>query len=129
MAAPMATTSSGFTFLEGVLPKKSCTTFWMAGIRVEPPTRITSSISFACIPASLSALRHGSMVACINRSLSCSNLARVSVVTRCCGIPSTGMMYGRLISVCVELESSIFAFSAASFKRCIAIGSLRRSML
>ncbi|CUQ64752.1 Uncharacterised protein [Segatella copri] len=36
-------------------------------------------------------------------------------------------MYGKLISVDVELDNSILAFSAASFKRCIAIGSLRRS--
>ena len=59
---------------------------------------------------------HGSIVARINLSASCSNLARVRVITRCCGIPSTGMMYGRLISVEVELDSSIFAFSAASFQ-------------
>ena len=33
------------------------------------------------------------------------------------GIYGTGIIYGRFISVCVELESSILAFSAASFKR------------
>ena len=32
------------------------------------------------------------------------------------------------MSVCVALESSIFAFSAASFRRCSASRSLRRSM-
>ena len=39
IAAPMATTSSGFTPLLGTLPKKFSTTFWIAGIRGEPPTR------------------------------------------------------------------------------------------
>ena len=37
-------------------------------------------------------------------------------------------MNGRLISVCIELDSSILAFSAASFRRCSAMRSLRRSM-
>jgi len=79
------------------------------------------------IPAFCKALRQGSIVALISLSASCSNLARVRVLTRCFGIPFTGIIYGRLISVCVELESSIFAFSAASFKRCKAMASLCRS--
>ena len=37
-------------------------------------------------------------------------------------------MKGRLISVWVDEESSIFAFSAASFSRCSASLSFRRSM-
>ncbi len=37
-------------------------------------------------------------------------------------------MYGRLISVCVADESSILAFSAASFRRCRASLSFVRSM-
>ena len=37
-------------------------------------------------------------------------------------------MNGRLISVSLEEDSSIFAFSAASFSRCSASLSLRRSM-
>ena len=119
----MATTSSGLTERFGVLPKNSSTIFWIAGIRVEPPTRITSLICEASRPASRSASLQGSMVLRIRWSHSCSNLARVSVITRCCGMPLTGMIYGRLISVVVEDDSSIFAFSAASFRRCKAIGS------
>ncbi len=92
IAAPMATTSSGFTLLLGALPKNSSTIFWIAGIRVEPPTRITSSICEACNPASCSACLQGSMVLRIRWSHNCSNLARVSVMTRCCGMPFTGMM-------------------------------------
>ena len=38
------------------------------------------------------------------------------------------VMYGRLIDVWLELDSSIFAFSAASRRRCIAILSFVRSM-
>ena len=41
MAAPTATTSSGFTPLWGSLPVISVTSCWTAGMRVEPPTRIT----------------------------------------------------------------------------------------
>ena len=37
-------------------------------------------------------------------------------------------MNGRLISVSSSVESSIFAFSAASFRRCSAIWSFERSM-
>ena len=37
-------------------------------------------------------------------------------------------MKGRLTSVSMEVDSSILAFSAASFRRCRAILSLRRSM-
>ncbi len=55
MAAPIATTSSGLMPLWGSFPKKSVTTFWTSGILVEPPTSITSSMSPALTPASLSA--------------------------------------------------------------------------
>ena len=44
IAAPIATTSSGLTPLWGSLPKKSLTSFWIAGMRVWPPTSTTSSI-------------------------------------------------------------------------------------
>ena len=44
IAAPTATTSSGLTLLLGSLPKIFLTIACTAGMRVEPPTRITSSI-------------------------------------------------------------------------------------
>ena len=58
-AAPIATTSSGLTVMFGSLPlvrrrTSSCT----AGIRVEPPTRITSSMSSAVSFASDKRLLH-----------------------------------------------------------------------
>ena len=92
MAAPTATTSSGLTPFEGVLPKKSSTTFCTAGIRVEPPTRITSSISALLRPASLIARLQGSKQAWMRLCASDSNLARVSVFTKCLGTPPTGIM-------------------------------------
>ncbi len=127
IAAPTATTSSGLTPFDGALPKNFCTASWIAGIRVEPPTRMISSMSLVVRPAFCRAVRHGAIVRWIRSSISCSNLARVRVLTRCAGTPFTGMMYGRLISVVVVFDSSILAFSAASFRRCIAIGSLLRS--
>ena len=59
MAAPMATTSSGLTPLCGSLPKSCFTTSWTLGMRVMPPTRMTSSIWLAVTPASFSACLHG----------------------------------------------------------------------
>ena len=44
-AAPMATTSSGFTPLCGSLPNSSFTMACTRGMRVEPPTSTTSSMS------------------------------------------------------------------------------------
>ena len=41
MAAPTATTSSGFTVLLGSRPVMSCTSSATAGMRVDPPTRTT----------------------------------------------------------------------------------------
>ena len=51
----MATTSSGLTLRAGSLPKKAFTASMTFGMRVMPPTRITSSISPAVTPASFSA--------------------------------------------------------------------------
>ena len=48
-AAPMATTSSGFTPCCGSLPKKLLDVSCTIGMRVEPPTRTTSSISFGLL--------------------------------------------------------------------------------
>ena len=126
--APIATTSSGFTPFEGSFLKKSRTMFWMAGIRVEPPTKITSSMSLTLMPASAKALRHGSIVAWMRSSHNCSNLALESLRTKCLGPLCVAVIYGRLISVSVDADNSIFAFSAASFNLWSDIGSLRRSM-
>ena len=128
MAAPIATTSSGFTPFDGALPKKLSTAACIAGIRVDPPTKIISSISDFWYPAFFNAFSQGAIVLLINESANCSNFARVKLRTKCLGTPSIAVTYGKLISEVDVDDNSIFAFSAASFKRCKAIGSLRRSM-
>ncbi|MNT65417.1 hypothetical protein D3C72_2033990 [compost metagenome] len=80
-------------------------------------------------PAFFKADLQGSIVRLIKLSANCSNLARDNVRTKCLGPLASAVMYGKLISVEVVLDNSILAFSAASFKRCKAIGSLERSML
>ena len=74
-------------------------------------------------PASLSAIRQGSIVRATKSATKPSSFARVTLITKCLGPVASAVMYGRLISVAFDEESSIFAFSAASFKRCNASGS------
>ena len=80
-----------------------------------PPTNITSSISEAERPASFKAALHGSILLVIKSSTRLSNLALVILMFKCFGPDASAVIYGRLTSVSIELESSIFAFSAASF--------------
>ena len=56
-----------------------------------------------------------------------SNSPRVSFSSRCSGPSAVAVTNGRLIVVSATWESSIFAFSAASFRRCSAIRSFDRS--
>ena len=112
----------------GAFPKNFSTAAWIAGMRVDPPTKIISLISEVDKPAFFKADLQGSIVLLIKLSANCSNFARVNCFTKCLGIPLTGIMYGKLISEVVVLDNSILAFSAASFKRCKAIGSLRKSI-
>ena len=67
------------------------------------------------------------MVRLTSSSTSDSSLARVSLTFRCFGPEASAVMYGRLTSVCWLDDSSILAFSPASFRRCMASGSLRTS--
>ena len=62
MAAPIATTSSGFTDLFGSLPKNLVTVSITFGILVIPPTSTISSTSDAFIFASFKACSTGFMV-------------------------------------------------------------------
>ena len=128
IAAPTATASSGFTPFEPSLPKISFTVCITLGIRVDPPTKSTSSIFDASIPASANALRQGSLVRSSKSSVICSNFARVNVFCKCLGPDASAVIKGRLISVDDCDESSIFAFSAASRKRCKAMRSFDKSM-
>ncbi len=85
IAAPMATTSSGFTPLLGSLPKNFFTASWMAGIRVEPPTKMTSSMSPVDRPAFFNADLQGAMVRSIKSATRRSKSARDMVFTMCLG--------------------------------------------
>ncbi len=85
IAAPTATASSGFTSLRGSLSKISLTFSCTFGIRVWPPTKITSSISDADKLASFIAIRQGSTVRSISSSTRLSNLARVILMAKCLG--------------------------------------------
>ena len=127
IAAPTATASSGLTSLRASLPKNSLTFSCTFGIRVWPPTRMTSAISVMLTPASFIAILHGSIVRAIRSSTRLSSLARVIFTARCLGPEASAVMYGRLTSVCCAEESSILAFSAASFRRCKASMSFFRS--
>ena len=126
-AAPTATTSSGLTDRFGSLPKNSFTICWIFGTRVEPPTSTTSSISFGDFFASARHFLVGSMARVNRSSQICSNRARVSFFTRCFGPVWSAVRNGRLISVSMVADSSIFAFSAASLRRCSTILSLETS--
>jgi len=62
IAAPIATTIVRVDAAMRLFPKKLFTASMTFGMRVMPPTRMTSPISPADRPASRSAARHGSMV-------------------------------------------------------------------
>ena len=128
IAAPTATTSSGFTPFDGFLPKNFSTASCTAGILVEPPTKIISSISLLESPAAFKAVWQGSIVRFTKSAINCSNLALVNVLTKCLGPEAVAVTYGKLISVCAEEDNSIFAFSAASRNLCNAIASSRKSI-
>ena len=115
IAAPEATTSSGFTPLWGSVLKNEVTASTIFGILVIPPTRITSSISLALTPASFKAALHGLILLVMRSSTILSNCDLVNFTLRCFGPLASAVTKGRLISVWAALESSILAFSAASF--------------
>ena len=113
MAAPTATTSSGFTPRCGSLPVSSLTFSCTAGMRVMPPTITTWSIEEPVTPASFITFLVGPSTRSSSALLSSLSLARVSRWLRCLGTESTAVMNGRLIWVsCAELSSAL-AFSAS----------------
>mmetsp|Transcript_32498 Transcript_32498/g.103215 ORF Transcript_32498/g.103215 Transcript_32498/m.103215 type:complete len:332 (-) Transcript_32498:120-1115(-) len=128
MAAPMATTSSGFTPRFGFFAKNSSTLSCTMGMRVWPPTSSTSSTSPLSSLASRRQSRHGWIVRSTRSFTSASNLALVILMFRCFGPLASAVMNGRFTSVWPSPSSSRFAFSEASRRRCIASMSLLRSM-
>ena len=98
MAAPMATTSSGFTPWCGVWPASSRAISTTFGMRVIPPTRTSSLMSAAETPASLRQSRTGFLVRSKSLSVSCSSLERDMVSWMCFGPVASAVMKGRLMS-------------------------------
>ena len=129
IAAPIATTSSGLISDEGSLPKTSVTVRAMIGERVWPPTRMTLSTSDGCNLASQRAFWQGSTDASTRSWTISSNFSRVRVTLMCFGPDGSAAMNGRLIFVSATLESSHFARSAASLRRCRARRSPFKSIL
>ncbi len=99
IAAPIATTSSGFTLLLGSFPKKFFTSSITLGILVIPPTKIISLISLADNPASLRAVLQGGIVLPIKSSTKASNFALVIFKLICFGPVLSAVINGKLISV------------------------------
>mmetsp|Transcript_6690 Transcript_6690/g.27253 ORF Transcript_6690/g.27253 Transcript_6690/m.27253 type:complete len:316 (+) Transcript_6690:742-1689(+) len=126
-AAPSATTSSGLTDMLGSFPVSFLTSSRTAGMRVEPPTRITSSMSSRESLASRRAFSTGTLHRVMRSSQSSSNLARERLVSMCLGPSAVAVMKGREMAVLAVEESSILAFSAASVRRCSACLSFMRS--
>jgi len=113
IAAPMATASSGLTSFLGSLPKNSRTLSITLGMRVWPPTRITSLISSSLTPASLTAMRaglDGLRDELVDQRL---ELGAGDLSSSVLGARSVRCDVGQVSSVCCEDDSSIFAFSAA----------------
>ena len=115
MAAPEATASIGSTPDSGSLPVTLPTNFLTIGILVGPPTITIFDISDGDSLASSNAFSieglHLSTIGLINSS----SFALVNRNSRFFA-PADGSceMNGRLISVSITVDSSIFAFSAAS---------------
>ena len=83
--------------MNGDFPTSDSIAVWTAGIRVEPPTRITLSTSPLPIPASFIALLVGAIVFSTNLEVKSSNLALESERSRCSGCPSFMVIKGKLI--------------------------------
>mmetsp|Transcript_14844 Transcript_14844/g.20660 ORF Transcript_14844/g.20660 Transcript_14844/m.20660 type:complete len:217 (+) Transcript_14844:751-1401(+) len=92
IAAPLATTSSGFTPLLGALPKKFSTVAWTLGMRVIPPTRRTASTSLRLRPASLRHASTGGIVRDTRVSASFSKSDLFSLSVRCFGPVASAVM-------------------------------------
>ena len=128
-AAPTATTSSGFTPLCGSLPNRSRTSSWTA----RHAGLAAHQHDFVDLLRGDAGIGHR-LLAGPDRAL--QNVFHHLLETRARQLHHAGawdrwrsaVMNGRLISVSSSVESSILAFSAASFRRCSAIWSFERSM-
>ena len=106
----------------------SCTDFFSDPISWEYQTRLYRYIIARWGYSRAIAFWHGPMDRFTRCSVSCSSLERVRFMVRCFGPVASAVIKGRLISVCIVVDSSILAFSAASRRRCSAFRSSLRSM-
>ena len=84
----------------------SCT----AGILVEPPTRTFCSIAVGANSASFKDISIGVLQRSIKLEQRSSNFARVKSFSKCFGPSGVTEINGEFIELCVNVESSIFAF-------------------
>ena len=78
MAAPKATTSSGFRLVKGSLPKNSATARCTCGMRVEPPTMTTPCTSSRARCASRRARRTAAMERAVRSAVTASKSERLT---------------------------------------------------
>ena len=128
IAAPIATASIGSTPDSDSLPIISPTNFFTNGILVGPPTMTILFMSVFASFASSSAFSTDGLHLSIIGPISSSSFALVILSSRFFA-PDEGSceMNGKLISVSITVESSIFAFSAASLILVMAVLSCERS--
>ena len=128
MAAPIATASIGSTPDSASLPTISLTNLRTIGILVGPPTITILPISDAESFASSRAFSMDGLHLSTMGRISSSSFARVMPTSRFFA-PEDGSceMNGRFTSVSITVDNSIFAFSAASRTRVIAVVSPERS--
>ena len=124
IAAPIATASIGSTPDSASLPTTSLTNFLTNGILVGPPTMtillISELVSFASSSAFSIEGLHLSMIDPINSS----SLDLVSLNSRFLApLDGSCAINGKLISVSITVDNSIFAFSAASLILVMAVES------
>ena len=107
-AAPYATASSGFIDLFGSFPlKKSWTIDWILGIRVEPPTKTTSSIWLLLIFPSLITFSKGG-IHFLKRSMhKSSNFDLVKMILR----SSPSIKASTSIVAWVDADKALLALS------------------
>ena len=98
-AAPIATTSSGLTDWHGSRGMRVRTISCTIGMRLEPPTKTTSSMSSAARPESLRAPCTGRSRRSSRSGQSPSNTLRSRVVSTCRGPSGPVAMKGREIGV------------------------------
>ena len=124
----MATASIGSTPDSTFFPINSPTNFFTNGILVGPPTITILVISDLLILESSKAFSIEGLQRSMIGPINSSSLALVILNSRFLA-PEEGScaMKGRLRSVSITVESSIFAFSAASLTLAIAVLSCERS--